>query len=69
MENKINWENVSLIAKLKKGDEFYFKHRGQSKIKGRKFVFIGLVGKICYYSEVGKEKLLVTDWKRDIIKK
>jgi hypothetical protein len=66
---KIDWGNTTIIAKLSKNDIFSFLHRGQSKVKGRTFVYIERIGKICYYSEIDSTKILETNWNRDIIKK
>jgi hypothetical protein len=66
---KINFENTSIIAKLSKNDMFSFLQRRQSVVKGRTFVYIERIGKICYYSEINSTKILETNWNRDIIKK
>ena len=65
---KINWENTTIIAKLSKNDLFSFLQHRQSKVKGRTFIYIERIGEMCYYSEIGKPKVLQTNWNRDIIK-
>jgi len=65
---KIDWENTTIIAKLSKKDLFTFLQNGQSKVKGRTFVYIERIGKICYYSEIDSTKILQTNWNRDVIK-
>lgn len=64
----MNYENIMIIVKLSKGDNFSFYQRRQNIIKGRIFSYIERIGKVCYYSELNSNEILQTNWNREIIK-
>lgn len=65
--DQIDWSKVTIAIKVAPGEQFHFVAHKQTTIKGRTFVMKQIVGRTCFYHEVGSDVEHQCNWTRSVI--